>query len=125
MRLFHSFNLLLYIEPESPEYGYKDIKEHEAGYDSFMTGVCFLGLVKKLNIENKDISSKCPNLRPLLNKYVFGEIKKVLFASWKEKTIKEFPIMTIFNYSFQRIFVMRLTDIYYIDLTGSERKSRG
>lgn len=57
-------------EPASPAYGYSDVKEHEAGYDSFMTGVCFLGLVKKLNINNSDISSKCPQLRPLLNKYV-------------------------------------------------------
>lgn len=60
------------IEPMAPQYGYTDetIKEHEAGYDSFMTGVCFLGLVRKLNINNKDISSKSPQLRPLLNKWV-------------------------------------------------------
>ena len=55
----------------SDEYGYDGVvKEHEAGYDSYMTGVSFLGLMKKLNINNSDISSKCPQLRPLLNKYV-------------------------------------------------------
>lgn len=70
--------ILIYLhcnaEPASPEYGYSDIKEHEAGYDSFMTGVCFLGLVRKMNINNSDISSKCPQLRPLLNKYVFKNL---------------------------------------------------
>ncbi|XP_055310617.1 poly(A)-specific ribonuclease PARN-like isoform X2 [Sitodiplosis mosellana] len=78
------------IEPASPEYGYTETnsKQHEAGYDSYMTGVCFLGLARKLNVNNADISSKSAQLRPLLNK----------------------------------IFVMRLTDIYYIDLTGTEPK---
>lgn len=66
MYLFSPIN----VEPTSPEYGYDDetVKEHEAGYDSYMTGVCFLGLAKKLNITNADISSKSQQLRPLLNK---------------------------------------------------------
>lgn len=48
------------------------MKEHEAGYDSYMTGVCFIALARKMNVNNKDISSKSPQLRPLLNKLVFA-----------------------------------------------------
>lgn len=53
---------------ESPEYGYEAVKEHEAGYDSFITGVCFIGLVKQLHIKYEDISPKSTQLRNFLNK---------------------------------------------------------
>ncbi|XP_031620480.1 poly(A)-specific ribonuclease PARN-like isoform X2 [Contarinia nasturtii] len=74
------------IEPASAEYAYNKTKEHEAGYDSYMTGVCFIALAKKLNVKNTEFSAKATQLRHLVNK----------------------------------IFVMRLTDIFFIDLTGAE-----
>lgn len=65
-------------EPESPEYGYNDIvKEHEAGYDSYMTGVCFIGLARKLNVNNADITAKSAHLRPFLNKWVSNRVRTV------------------------------------------------
>lgn len=68
VKWFNNWIICHFKEPASPEYGYTDVKEHEAGYDSYMTGICFIGLARKLNINNADISSKSPQLRPLLNK---------------------------------------------------------
>lgn len=55
-------------EPESSEYGYTIAKAHEAGYDSYMTGIGFIGLVNKLRATNTDIEKKSGPLRQLLNK---------------------------------------------------------
>lgn len=53
----------------APEYGYDSVtKEHEAGYDSYITGVSFIGLARKMHVSNADISSKSTHLRPFLNK---------------------------------------------------------
>lgn len=58
-----------HIEPMAPEYGYDSVtKEHEAGYDSYITGVSFIGLARKMHVNNADISSKSTHLRPFLNK---------------------------------------------------------
>lgn len=57
------------------EYGYSldDDKAHEAGYDSFICGVCFFGMVKKLHVPMGDVLEKSPILRPLLNRiFIMG-----------------------------------------------------
>ncbi|KAJ6643112.1 Poly(A)-specific ribonuclease PARN, partial [Pseudolycoriella hygida] len=57
------------FEAESKEYSYSldDPKEHEAGYDSFITGVCFATMANYLNI--CDISEKSPRLRQIINRF--------------------------------------------------------
>lgn len=77
-------------EADGPEYGYSSEKEHEAGYDSYMTGVCFIAMAIEMEVKLEDLNSKSAAIRSYLNK----------------------------------IFIMRLTDIYFINLTGNERKSR-
>lgn len=57
-----------YPEGEGPEYSYTEEKEHEAGYDSYITGVCLVGLAKDLNINISEISPKNAHIRNFLNK---------------------------------------------------------
>lgn len=54
------FLFIFFIEPESSEYGYSmsNPKDHEAGYDSYQTGICFLALADYMNIKPCDIKSK-------------------------------------------------------------------
>lgn len=61
------------VEENSLSYNINDAKEHEAGYDSFITGVALLGLWKYLGIEkgsfhNDDIFANLEFLKPYLNK---------------------------------------------------------
>lgn len=53
---------------DSPEYEYTEIKEHEAGYDSYMTGVCFIALSLELHVKSDELNSKSHHLRNFLNK---------------------------------------------------------
>ncbi|GAB0088463.1 PARN [Sergentomyia squamirostris] len=55
------------------KYTLDDSKEHEAGYDSFITGVCFLALTNHLGILPKDLNANCKKLKSFKNKiFVLG-----------------------------------------------------
>ena len=41
------------MDKEGCGYALKDVKEHEAGYDAYMTGVCFLALYDHLSMYQK------------------------------------------------------------------------
>ncbi|KAG4073427.1 hypothetical protein HA402_000651 [Bradysia odoriphaga] len=58
------------FEAEAEKYSYSldKPKEHEAGYDAFITGVCFVTMANYLQIDSCDINEKSSRLRPLLNK---------------------------------------------------------
>lgn len=65
--------LFLEIDIENGDCGYalKDDKQHEAGYDAFITGVCFLTMLQHLGQIDKDKSLILPDsnlLNPFLNK---------------------------------------------------------
>lgn len=47
---------------------YTAAKEHEAGYDSYITGVCFVALAKEIKVNVSEMTSKNPHLRSYLNK---------------------------------------------------------
>lgn len=75
------------VKPALPahEYNVENGKQHEAGYDAYLTGMCFLGLVSRFEVDLQN-----PTKDPVLRKYL------------------------------NRIFILRLADINYIYLNGSE-----
>lgn len=64
--IFHFY--CVNAEADSAEYEYTEIKEHEAGYDSYMTGVCFIGLALELHVKSDELTFKSHHLRNFLNK---------------------------------------------------------
>lgn len=63
--------------PAGEEFGYsleeEKAKAHEAGFDSLISGICFLGMAKKLEVPLGDVLEKSPVLRPFLNRvFVMG-----------------------------------------------------
>lgn len=64
------FLTLIVTEADSEEYSYSldTPKEHEAGYDSFVTGVCFITMANYLKINSCDISEKSSQLRHIMNR---------------------------------------------------------
>lgn len=58
------------INPVSDEYAYDldSDKQHEAGFDSFICGLSFMGMVRAMDIELEELNAICSNLRPFLNK---------------------------------------------------------
>uniref|UniRef100_A0A182NHZ9 Poly(A)-specific ribonuclease RNA-binding domain-containing protein n=1 Tax=Anopheles dirus TaxID=7168 RepID=A0A182NHZ9_9DIPT len=75
------------VHPELPDHQYsvEDEKQHEAGYDAYLTGLCFLGLVSRFKANLTQLS--------------------------KDTTLKHYV---------NRIFILRLNDINYINLSGKE-----
>lgn len=65
-------------------------KEHEAGFDSFLTGYCLLGIFKYLNIELGDDfqATKCKELNPFLNRIALGRLQNspFIYLTGKEAT---------------------------------------
>lgn len=61
--------------PAGEEFGYSldDDKAHEAGYDSLICGMCFIGMAKKIGVPLGDQFEKSPVLRSFLNRvFVMG-----------------------------------------------------
>ncbi|XP_059612566.1 poly(A)-specific ribonuclease PARN-like [Phlebotomus argentipes] len=50
------------------KYSIESVKEHEAGYDSFITGICFISLAIYLKIHPKDLNANCKKLKSFKNK---------------------------------------------------------
>lgn len=67
-RIYQSSFQFLSTGADSAEYEYTEIKEHEAGYDSYMTGVCFIALSLELHVKSDELNSKSHHLRNFLNK---------------------------------------------------------
>ncbi|XP_058464193.1 poly(A)-specific ribonuclease PARN-like isoform X2 [Malaya genurostris] len=70
---------------EEHKYATDDQRQHEAGYDAYLTGLCFLGLVSYFKVDLKNIL--------------------------KDPTLKAY---------FNRIFLLRVTDVNYIYTHGKE-----
>ncbi|KAG5676597.1 hypothetical protein PVAND_006420 [Polypedilum vanderplanki] len=64
------------LEWENPynTYSLKSPKEHEAGYDSFLTGYCFLALLDHLNVPLELNFEKSKALAPFLNRIALQRI---------------------------------------------------
>ncbi|CAG9865268.1 unnamed protein product [Phyllotreta striolata] len=58
------------IEDPSKGYTVEDIKEHEAGYDAFITGLCFLGMWKHLGLLDNKSDTKTFQSMNLLEPYL-------------------------------------------------------
>jgi poly(A)-specific ribonuclease len=64
-------------------------KEHEAGYDSFLTGYCFLAILKYLKVSLSDDfqPNKCKELNPFLNRIALVRIQQpFIYVTGKEPT---------------------------------------
>lgn len=57
------------VQSGLPEHGYcvEEQKEHEAGYDAYLTGLCFLGLASRFNMDLQNLT-KDGTLKQYLNK---------------------------------------------------------
>lgn len=79
------------IEWDSPEVSYslEDQKEHEAGFDAFLTGYCFLGMLKHLNINLDETFNpqKSQMLRQYVNRIFVGRIQNnpYIFLTGRER----------------------------------------
>ncbi|KAL1497733.1 hypothetical protein ABEB36_008640 [Hypothenemus hampei] len=80
------------LEDGAQGYSLKDSKQHEAGYDSFITGLSFLAMWKFLGSKKK-----------LLNKEIFGS-----------------DGFNLLNSYLNRICLMILTDQQYLNLAGPD-----
>lgn len=76
-----SFNnkILIIVEIEDNKKGYSlsNVKEHEAGYDAYITGIIFLAMWKYLGDQSKAKDKKLFNfseLKPYLNKLYIMKI---------------------------------------------------
>lgn len=78
------------ILPAGDEYGYslEDDKAHEAGYDSLICGICFVGMIKKIGVPLGDVLEKSPILKPFLNRvFVMGVMDlKGMYLNGKDPT---------------------------------------
>lgn len=80
------------VEFESDEFSYKNVaKEHEAGYDSYITGCSFLGLLKHLKVEvNAEFDARCKQLQPFMNRLSIQKIQNhYLHLNGNEPTINK------------------------------------
>ncbi|XP_040151331.1 poly(A)-specific ribonuclease PARN-like isoform X1 [Anopheles arabiensis] len=77
------------VHPELPDYQYSvdDEKKHEAGYDAYLTGLCFLGLVSKFKANLLQLP-KDPNLKHYLNRIFITRLTDVnyIYLNGKEPT---------------------------------------
>lgn len=76
------------IDENSQGYELNDQKEHEAGYDAFITGVCFIAMMRHLDDSEQ---------------YYKSDSK-------------------IIKYFFNKIFVLKLQDCQYLNLSGKDPK---
>lgn len=91
------------IEWESPEVSYSldNPKEHEAGYDAFLTGYCFLGLLKHLNIplEEDFNPQKSKMLRQYVNRIFVMRIQQNPFIFLTGREREKFTLFRFKIYS--------------------------
>uniref|UniRef100_A0A182JQ87 Poly(A)-specific ribonuclease RNA-binding domain-containing protein n=1 Tax=Anopheles christyi TaxID=43041 RepID=A0A182JQ87_9DIPT len=77
------------VHPELPDYQYSvdNEKKHEAGYDAYLTGLCFLGLVSRFNANLLQLP-KNPTLRHYLNRIFITRLTDVnyIYLNGKEPT---------------------------------------
>lgn len=99
---FFFFSLSI-TEAEAEEYSYSldKPKEHEAGYDSFITGVCFVTMANYIQIDSCDISEKSSRLRHILNKWVWSKILKFM-VHYTLRTCINFQFFCFVNLLFCR-----------------------
>lgn len=76
---------------ENPDhtYSFDFPKEHEAGYDSFLTGYCFLVIAKYLKVElgDKFEPNKSKELNPFLNRIALTRVQTpYIYVTGKEPT---------------------------------------
>lgn len=65
-------------------------KEHEAGYDSFLTGLCLMSVMKylKIDLSDKFEANKCKELNPFLNRIaLFRIVNPYIFITGKEPAL--------------------------------------
>lgn len=79
------------VEFEDPQnaYSFDSPKEHEAGYDSYLTGYCFLVFLKYLKVELSDKfePNKSKELNPFLNRIALTRIPTpYIYVTGKEPT---------------------------------------
>ncbi|XP_055624362.1 poly(A)-specific ribonuclease PARN-like isoform X2 [Toxorhynchites rutilus septentrionalis] len=72
-------------ELENHQYSQENMKLHEAGYDAYLTGICFLGLISYFKVDTRNLSND-----PILKSY------------------------------FNRIFLLRVSEINFIHTHGKE-----
>ncbi|XP_072155303.1 poly(A)-specific ribonuclease PARN isoform X2 [Bemisia tabaci] len=82
------------MDKEGCGYALKDVKEHEAGYDAYMTGVCFLALYDHLN-----------------------SLKKLDALNYSSSYISNAPALKDF---INKVYLMRRFDAPYINLGGKD-----
>lgn len=71
-------------------YSFQFPKEHEAGYDSYLTGYCFLVLMKylKVDLSGNFEPNKCKELNPFLNRIALQRIQTpFIYLVGKEPTL--------------------------------------
>ncbi|XP_050090652.1 poly(A)-specific ribonuclease PARN-like isoform X1 [Anopheles aquasalis] len=63
------------VQSGMPEHGYcvEEQKEHEAGYDAYLTGLCFLGLASRFNMDLQNLT-KDSTLKQYLNKIFIARL---------------------------------------------------
>ena len=87
------------VEFEDPYHTYSldHPKEHEAGYDSYLTGYCFLVLLKYLKVPMCQFEpSKCKELNPFLNRIALQRIQNpYIYITGKEPTFSRSHVFFI------------------------------
>uniref|UniRef100_U5ES41 Poly(A)-specific ribonuclease PARN n=1 Tax=Corethrella appendiculata TaxID=1370023 RepID=U5ES41_9DIPT len=80
------------IESESMEYEYStdQPKEHEAGYDAYLTGICFLSLMDFIKVNVKEIK-QTSKMNKIVNRIFLGRVNDVNYIdiSNKEPSVKK------------------------------------
>lgn len=89
------------VEFEDPyrTYSFENPKEHEAGYDSFLTGHCLLVFLKhmKVSLSGEFIPNKCKEIGPFLNRIALQRIQNHPFinVTGKEPTFSRSHVFFI------------------------------
>lgn len=62
--------LVLYLEPVTGGFSYANVdgQMHDAGYDSYMTGVAFISMALHLKILPSELQARSHKLKNLVNK---------------------------------------------------------
>lgn len=88
------------FEFENPyqTYSLDDPKEHEAGYDSFLTGYCLMAILKYLKVQLSDDfqPNKCKELNPFLNRIALYRIQQpFIYLTGKEPTFSRDHVFSV------------------------------
>ena len=92
------------IEWKNPEFCYSLVnqKEHEAGFDAFLTGYCLIGLLKYLKVPLVDNFNpqKCQQIRQFVNRiYVQGiQQNPYIFLTGREREYILFSFLETNNF---------------------------